>query len=118
MSDYVRNKAVFYPITGETANDVLDPVIKEPFEIECMDDGDKCNYYLCYNLYHTYGEESGDFGRSRPLTVTEREKYKKVFSEYLDDIDPEKFKYVDYCYYNCCECTDYYLTDDGFDKEI
>lgn len=118
MSDYVRNKAVFYPVSRELANDVLDNIIKDPFEIEVMDDGNNINYYLCYNLYSTYGEESGDFGRNRSLTDVEQAKYKKLFSEYLDDIDPQKFKYIDYCYYNCCECTDYYLEVDDFNKQI
>ena len=117
MSDYARTKAVFYPIDSTLA-EKLDYELEEPFEIECMDDGNKCNYYLCYRLYHTYGEESGDFGRSRTLTETEQEKYKNIFSDYLNDIDSKKFKYIDYCYYNCCECEDYYLAKDEFNTEI
>jgi len=118
MSDYVRNKAVMYPIDGKLANDTLDNEIEEPFFIESFDDGKNVNYYLCYELYHTYGEESGDFGRNRQLTEKEQEKYKKLFSDYLNDIDTKLFKYVDYCYYNACECYDYYLDDDGFNEEI
>ena len=52
-------------------------------------------YHLCYRPYHTYGEEGGDFGRSRMLTDAEQEKYKKIFSDYLNDIDSKKFKYSD-----------------------
>ena len=118
MSDYVRNKAVMYPIDGKLA-DTLDNEIEEPFFIECFDDGNKINYYLCYELYHTYGEESGDFGRNRTLSETEQIKYSHLFSDYLNDINASLFKYVDYCYYNCCECYDYYLDkDDDFYNEI
>ena len=118
MSDYVRNKAVMYPIDGKLANDTLYNEIEEPFFIECFDDGNKINYYLCYELYHTYGEESGDFGRSRPLSETEQDKYSKLFSDYLNVTDTKLFKYVDYCYYNACECNDYYLDHDDFYDEI
>lgn len=118
MSDYVRNKAVMYPIDAELA-DKLDNEIEEPFFLEVFDDNKNLNYYLCYGLYHTYGEESGDFGRSRVLTETEQEKYSKLFSDYLNDIDTKLFKYVDYCYYNCCECIDYYIGSfDDFYNEV
>jgi hypothetical protein len=118
MSDYVRNKAVMYPI-DEVLSDKLYGELEEPFFIEAFDDGKNINHYLCYKLYCTYGEESGDFGRSRVLSETEQEKYSKLFSDYLNDIDPKLFKYVDYCYYNCCECDDYYLNgNDDFYNEV
>lgn len=119
MSDYVRNKAVMYPIKDTDLFDKLDEEIEEPFFLEVFDDNTNLNYYLCYGLYHTYGEESGDFGRSRVLTEAEQEKYGNLFSDYLNDIDTKLFKYVDYCYYNCCECIDYYLGSfDDFYNEI
>lgn len=118
MSDYVRNKAVMYPI-DEVLSDKLDAELEMPFFIEVFDDDNNLNYYLCYELYHTYGKESGDFGRSRALSETEKEKYNKIFSDYLNDIDTKLFKYVDYCYYNCCKCIDYYLGNfDDFYNEI
>ncbi len=118
MSDYVRNKSVMYPIDSEIA-DEIDGIIKDPFEIECFDDGEKINYYLSYNLYHTYGEESGDFGRNRTLSKNEKKKYRELFSEYLENVEDDLLKYVDYCWYNCCECYDYYLNkSDDFDNEI
>lgn len=117
MSDYVRNKAVMYPISPELA-DTLDNKIKEPFFIEVFEDDTDLNHYLCYSIYDTYGKESGEFGRSRYLNENEQEKYKNKFSDYLNDVDTNKFKYVDYCYYNCCECRDYYLGkfDDFYDE--
>lgn len=132
MSDYVRNKQVLYPVTKElleklNCNDAYDLEEKFPsksnFTIEGFVDysGTKnYNRYLAYELDSNYGIESGEFGRSRFLKPAEQEKYKKLFSEVIpkDLIDPSLFKYVDYCYYNCCEADDYYVKKDSFEEEI
>ena len=78
------------------------------------------NKYLAFTLDSDYGVENGEFGRSRFLKSAEQEKYKKLFSEVIpeDLIDPTLFKYVDYCYYNCCEADDYYVKKDSFEEEI
>ena len=136
MSDYVRNKTVMYPIDCNELGieDAWDLEEKIPdalknnwdhkyphFEIEAMVDyagnGD-CNYYLSYVLASTYGEESGDFGRNRTLSLTEQVKYKEIFEQVIPNVDPSKLKYVDYCYYNCCESEDYYIKEDEFNTEI
>lgn len=132
MSDYVRNKQVLYPVTKElleklNCDDAYD--LEERFSAGSkftvegfVDYSGTGNYnkYLAYELSSTYGEESGDFGRSRFLRSSEQEKYKKLFGEVIpeDLIDPSLFKYVDYCYYNCCECDDYYIKKDSFEDEI
>lgn len=132
MSDYVRNKQVLYPVTKElleklNCKDIYDLEDRCPFhsnfKAECFVDyegtGD-CNRYLAWELSHDYGAEAGDFGRARFLKPSEQEKYKKIFSEVIpeDLIDPTLFKYVDYCYYNCCEADDYYVKKDSFEEEI
>lgn len=130
MSDYVRNKQVLYPVTKElldrlNISDIFDLDFPRgsKFGVEGFIDygGTKdYNKYLVYELDSDYGVESGDFGRSRFLKPAEQEKYKKLFSEVIpeDLIDPSLFKYVDYCYYNCCECDDYYVKKDSFEEEI
>ena len=132
MSDYERNKQVLYPVTKElleklNCNDIYDLEEKFPaksnFTIEGFVDysGTKnYNRYLAYELDSNYGVESGEFGRSRFLKLSEQEKYKKLFGEVIpeDLIDPTLFKYVDYCYYNCCEADDYYVNNDAFEEEI
>ena len=92
---------------------------KDKFEIEgfCDYKTGNINYYLAYTLYSDYGEESGDFGRSRFLTPTEQAKYKKIFEQIMP-INETKLKYLDYCWYNCCECEDYYIARDKFEDEI
>ena len=136
MSDYVHNKAVMYPIDCNELGieDAWDLEEKIPealkdhwdkkypyFEIEAMVDyagnGD-CNYYLSLVLGSTYGEDCGDFGRNRTLSLTEQVKYKEIFEQVIPNIDPSKLKYVDYCYYNCCESEDYYIKEDEFNTEI
>lgn len=132
MSNYVRNKQVLYPVTKElleklNCDDVYDLEDKCPsnsnFKAEGFVDyegtGDY-NKYLAWELFHDCGADEGDFGRSRFLKPSEQEKYKKLFSEVIpeDLIDPTLFKYVDYCYYNCCECDDYYVKKDSFEEEI
>lgn len=132
MSDYVRNKQVLYPVTKELLKklncyNIYDLEDRSPlgsnFIIEGFVDysGTKnYNQYLAYELDSDYGVESGEFGRSRFLKPSEQEKYKKLFSEVIpeDLIDPTLFKYVDYCYYNCCEADDYYVKKDSFEEEI
>lgn len=130
MSDYVRNKQVLYPVTKElldrlNISDIFDLEFPRgsKFGVEGFIDysGTKnYNRYLVYELDSDYGAESGEFGRSRLLKPSEQEKYKKLFSEVIpeDLIDPTLFKYVDYCYYNCCECDDYYVKKDSFEEEI
>ena len=132
MSDYVRNKQVLYPVTKElleklNCKDIYDLEdrcqFNSNFKAECFVDyeGTKdYNKYLAYELDSDYGVESGEFGRSRFLKPSEQEKYKKLFSEVIpeDLIDPSLFKYVDYCYYNCCEADDYYVKKDSFEEEI
>lgn len=98
MSDYSRTKAVFYPIDNNVKNQCEienawglqdkypNAFLNDKFEIESMVDyeGDyDCRYYLTYPLYHTYGDESGDFGRSRDLTDSEQLKYANIFGNYF-----------------------------------
>lgn len=132
MSDYVRNKQVLYPVAKElleklNCNDIYDLEEKFPtksnFTIEGFVDysGTKnYNKYLAYELDSDYGVESGEFGRSRFLKLSEQEKYKKIFGKVIpeDLIDSTLFKYVDYCYYNCCEADDCYVKKDNFEEEI
>lgn len=132
MSDYVRNKQVLYPVKKELleklncsyAYDLEDRFpAGSKFTIEGFVDYNgtgECNYYLAYELSSTYGEETGDFGRSRFLKPSEQEKYKRIFSDVIpeDLIDTTLFKYADYCYYNCCEADDYYVKKDSFEEEI
>lgn len=138
MSDYERHKCVAYKVTDEDAEkfgleDLVDLDWHSPFkdkfcptyaydketnedkiQLECMD-----NFYLiCKHIYYTYDDDCAEFGRSRYLTETEQEKYKKYF-EWIPDFDPKKLKFLDYSFYNCCEPDDYWSErPDDFYNEI
>lgn len=135
MSDYVRYKEIMYPITEEdikkigfnSIDDYWDSFSWNYQENDNFDfqspvakvDGDYVsNYYLCYVLKYEYGANCDDFGRSRPLNAVEQEKYKEIFSKKLKDVDPSKFRLVDFCYYNGCDAPDYYLEEDEFNQEV
>lgn len=131
MSDYLHNKQVLYPITKElldkmgmdedTFENSLYPAdnLKMVYFMDYSGTGD-CNDYLAYELFSDYGADCGEFGRSRFLKPSEQAKYKKIFSIAIPEefIDPSLFKFVDYCYYNCTDCDDYYVKKDSFEEEI
>jgi hypothetical protein len=133
MSDYVHNKVVRLPFPKEiiskcNASDVYDcePYLKEllgelwdskknnSFKLECTDIG----YYIDWVYYSTYGEESGDFGFVRMLTEKELNVIKPYFDKLLVEYKDSDLRLVDYCYYNCCECTDYYDIESSDDSHL
>lgn len=131
MSDYVHNKVVRLPFPKELlqkldTDDVwdcekyleeLDSELwnrknKKHFEIECTDE---C-YYIDWVYYHTYGDESGDWGNVRLLTEKELATIKPYFDKLSINYKDEDLRLVDYCYYNCSEAPDYYkIKDDESD---
>lgn len=68
--------------------------------------------YIDWVYYSTYGEESGDFGFARMLTQKELDVIKPYFNKLKVSYKDEDLRVVDYCYYNCCEPTDYYKIKD------
>lgn len=133
MSDYVRTKAVRYLPTeantiGMDPNELYDELEKL---LPPRDYSQKSNYfavvgttkriYVDYVLKYSYGDECGDFGRTRKLTDQELNKYVHIFKAVFPDtaINIDNFRLVDYCYYNCCEPDDYFdESDDPFYEEV
>lgn len=138
MSDYCKYKVVRYPIFhGKeyySEYDRLDELVSEIRKEKrvgsenlnatiCIDYTTDTPYlFLDYELYYSYGEESNEYAKTRRLTPTEQEKYKQIFDELLRGkdyivIDPEKFRLVEFSYYNCCEAQAYYdeTTDPFYD---
>lgn len=135
MSDYQTKKQVIYPVdkhdpdlmnkwlpnyNGYGKPDIfnLDSVPelkdlfrsyprKQGFEAEGFDDGDKMNYYIAYTLDQHYDNYS-EYGKSRELSDSEKVKYKELFEKIIPVVDPDKFRLVEYCWYDCCEASDYY----------
>jgi hypothetical protein len=131
MSDYSYAKVVRYPLKPlmemlnvqspeeceEYLHDKLGnlPHYREGFKIEGTDK----NFYLDFVYKSSYGEESGDFGNVREITDVEFELIAPYFEKVFINIERDLLRIVEYCYYNCCECTDYYdLPDKNGDVEL
>ena len=130
MSDYVKKKVIRYPIGLEVLTqyncekDDLEYKLKDidsdfdnwrvlpRFEIDITynDKQGESMYYLDYVLNYEYGACDGDFGISQELTEEQKAKWAKVFKKFIKDIDTNKFRLVKFCYYNGCDCPDYYET--------
>ena len=130
MSDYVREKVLRVPFDKYFKNTEF----KDPYALEysekfkhlfCKQDYPKFSAACTDNdnfidlvLYHTYGEECGDFGFARLLSLEEQAKFESIFKELIPNIDMNDVHYVDYCYYNCCEAPDYYEIKSPFDVKL
>ena len=129
MSDYVHKKVVRLPFPKEILEicntkdpydcekylkeklgDLWENRNKNSFELECTDKSE----YIDWVYYHTYGEESGNWGNVRLLTDKELEVIKPYFDKLEISYKDSDLRAVDYCYYNCSECSDYY--DIGIDN--
>ena len=78
-------------------------------------------WFLDFVLEDNYGDECGDWGRVRELTLDEKIKYYPVFKKLYPDVDMNKVHLVEFCWYNCSEAPSYYSMDknkDPFYKEL
>lgn len=123
MSDYVHQKVVRLPFPKaildkcetddpwecethlkELLGNLFNNREKNSFELTFTDTA----YYLDWVYYSTYGDESGDWGHVRYLTDKEFEVIEPMFEKLCVPFTKEELRLVDYCYYNCCEPSDYY----------
>lgn len=124
MSDYVKAKVIRLPFPKKLieklgvddcwdCEDYLKTTLGElwydykthtGFEIECTDKA----YYLDYKLQSQYGDCEGDYGYVFLLDDNDKQKYCPLFDKIGIDYNPDELRKVVYCYYNGCECPDYY----------
>ena len=75
--------------------------------------------FLDYLLFRKY-DCSGEFGKTRSLYPSEKEKYLPIFQQLIPDIDMDDVRLVEYCWYNGTEAPDYYdestYHDDFYDE--
>lgn len=131
MSDYSRSKVVRLKVTEEQLGVSsiwdLEDIHKDLFSAECYTEYKKNRKpyfeiapteetFVDYVLFHSYGEECDDWGRTRELTEKELEKYIPIFQQILPTVKAEQLRYVDYCFYNCCEAPDYFDEDEFFEE--
>ena len=136
MSWYVRYKVLRIPLSDCGLNWLEDGGIE--------DDGDM--EYALKNRYHdaiSYNEPGrftatyttsgwfldfvleseydcdGEYGKVRDLDDSEKKMYRPVFQLICPEIDMDKVRLVEYCYYNCCEPDGYYdITTDPFYQKL
>ena len=123
MSDYCREKVLRYPVEESPWD------IEEKFpnlftahkKLPSFDTAPTDGNFIDYKLEHTYGVDCGDWGRNRELYQEEKDKYRPIFEQIFPNIDMNKVRLVEYCWYNCCEAPDYYddvNEKDGFYKPV
>lgn len=129
MSDYVRHKALRLPMTKEEIRALgvyslydLEDKFPELFDwkkLPRFEPAPTEKIFLDYLIEYDYGYYAGDFGKTRALTENEKEKYKPIFKQVVPNVDINKVRLVDFCWYNCSEAPDYYdETDDDFYEEV
>lgn len=120
MSDFVHNQGYIYPITNEEYEKLDEKIFNlkaKGYHLEVFDGQKGLNRYLVFLTYHSYGKKHDNFGSSRPCTEFEIKRHIKKFQDVLcKEIDKNKLKYIEYCWYNCSECFDYYEEEE--DKPI
>lgn len=133
MSDYVKAKVIRLPFPQDLIKKLevedcwdceyylmeklgdlwQDYKTNNGFQIECTDKA----YYLDYVMEYTYGANSGSFGYAFLLDEVDKVKYVPLFNKIGIDYDVNDLRKVVYCYYNSCECADYYdISEPSFDK--
>ena len=81
------------------------------FEVVAMDE----HPYIDLVLYYFYGEESGYWAIAKYLSDKEKEFFFPYFDKLGISFDPDNFRKVDDCRYNCSEPPDCYDVGDEDD---
>lgn len=127
MSDYKYEKVVRYKLNIKELglNDIYDLEELHSDKFGCGGEVGKFDIapteepFIDFVLAESYGEECGDYGRSRKLSEKELEKYVDKFSEILPNINPDNFRVVEFCWYNCSEAPGYFdEIENEFFKEV
>ena len=73
--------------------------------------------YIDYILDYEYGAD-GEYGRTRALYDSEKNKYRPVFQKIDPDVNMDLVRLVEFCWYNCTEAPDYYddINDPFYDE--
>ena len=125
MSCYVKEKVLRVPLLkyGYDAESFEDLFCEEPlfsygkpfhFSISPTE-----TLFLDYILESTSDEGANEYGKTRELYETEKNKYRELFQKFLPNINMNDVRLVEFCWYNCTEAPDYYdKTTDDFYKEV
>ena len=141
MSTYVREKVLRIPMKYVDMSYVKDVIVKKYNDEDYEDDfswylenafPDLFNYatvgkfqiapteeyFLDYVLEYEW-DVDGEYGKTRALYETEKEKYLPVFQKIDPGIDMNYVRLVEFCWYNSTEAPNYYDdTKDSFYDEV
>jgi len=119
MSTYIREKVLRYPMDGdlETFEEKYQDLFSwgEPgkFQIAPTTKG-----FIDFVL-ECDRDADGEYGKTRALSEKEQEKYHATWAKIIPDVDMNKVRLVEFCWYNATEAPDYYdETNDPFYDEI
>lgn len=140
MSDYVREKVLRIPMDKLDLSNIKNVIASKEADYE-----DDFQWYLesffpelfsyatsgmfqlapteeqfiDYVLEYEYDSSYGDWGMTRSLYSSEKEKYKHVFQQLDSNVNMDDVRLVEFCWYNCCEAPSYYDdTTDEFYQEV
>ena len=141
MSTYVREKVLRIPIDKINFEDLINESQKKHPNEDIRDDlmcffetdfpelfeygephkfssSPTCKPFLDYVLEHEY-DCDGDYGKSRELYDSEKEKFKPIFQKIDKFVNMDDVHLVEFCWYNCGEAPNYYdQQEDPFYKEL
>ena len=114
--DYIRNKVNTDDLWDlEDLYELVDSYLSDldKFEISPTEE-----FFIDYVLEYDY-EGSGDYGKTRSLYKSEKEKYLPLFKQLDPEIDMNNVRLVEFCWYNGTEAPDYYNeVYDDFYREV
>ena len=122
MSDYNRMKVIRMRVNPSDfgCSDVYEisklPKYKHLFagreKINKFDVAPTEEHFIDYILFDEYPSDSGDYGFARYLSDKELQKFIPLFKNFKEDVSKEDLRFVDFCWYTCCEAPDYFDVED------
>lgn len=122
MSEYCKEKVLRYPVDEDIDLYEFEMTHKEYFaykKSEYFQIAPTERKFIDYVIYSTYDCE-GDFGKTRSLTENEKNKYRSIWEKIIPNIDMNKVRVVEYCWYDATEAPGYYddIDDPFYTEEV
>ena len=108
MSDYYHIKAIRMKVSSKQlgVDSLYDIEDDKRFE-ELFHPSDKRRINR-FEIAPTESEGGDNWGKARKLTEKELEKFLPMFKKIYPNATKNDLRYVEFCYYNCCEADDYF----------
>lgn len=122
MSTYHKEKVLRFPMGEDVNLEEFEEAHRDLFgysETGKFQIAPTCESYIDYVLHCEY-DCDGEYGKTRALTENEKEKYRPVWEQIIPDIDMNKVRLVEFCWYDVTEAPDYYddVNDPFYTEEV